>query len=213
MTPCPPPRSAGYDAGLTPSGIGVNVADLLTPGTSLQLGISPEASRPAEDVGADASAESAPKRPRIHQPSTAAAMPPPPPRNADVAAEGVGASMGATAAASGSVADARGATEGSTAALDGPMLAVPSAPHPPSSLRKKRPPGATDLRCAPAAAATSGSECKGSSSSPALSGLQSAHLQTLLDSPRALSSFAAQLSPRLAEMYGVDFGAFLFDES
>ena len=38
-------------------------------------------------------------------------------------------------------------------------------------------------------------------------------LQTLLDSPRALSSFAAQLSPRLAEMYGVDFGAFLFDES
>ena len=74
-------------------------------------------------------------------------------------------------------------------------------------------PGATDLRCAPAAAATSGSECKGSSSSPALSGLQSAHLQTLLDSPRALSSFAAQLSPRLAEMYGVDFGAFLFDES
>ena len=117
-----------------------------------------------------------------------------------MAAEGVGASMGATAAASGSVADARGATEGSTAALDGPMLAVPSAPHPPSSLRKKRPPGATDLRCAPAAAATSGSECKGSSSSPALSGLQSAHLQTLLDSPRALSSFAAQLSPRLAEM-------------
>ena len=92
--------------------------------TSLQLGISPEASRPAEDVGADASAESAPKRPRIHQPSTAAAMPPPPPRNADVAAEGVGASMGATAAASGSVADARGATEGSTAALDGPMLAA-----------------------------------------------------------------------------------------
>ena len=82
-----------------------------------------------------------------------------------------------------------------------------AGPRPPSSPRKKRPPGATDLRCA-RAAATSGSE-QGSSSSPVCR--VCSHTRRPRP-PRALSSFAAQLSPRLAEMYGVDFGAFLFDE-
>lgn len=201
--------SAAAGAALHPEGLGNAcealltpslVQSLMTPGTSESLG------RALEEASGMAADASAPKRARHEAPAQPAPQPSIPPSMPPPSARQPGGSGGASS---------------STAPLAG-GVDLPAPPQPSSSgsqLRKKRPPGATDLTLvrggasAPAAAAGAAGALAGSSglgsglglglgsalgTGGCLSALGSAvSISGYLETPQELKNFASQLSPQL----------------
>lgn len=163
---------------LTPGGLEINMADLLTPSLSASLGLNLDDLLPPPSAAA-LRAQANGKRPA----------------GADAAPEGGDAAKRACQRPPrlGTGTSADDAT--SSPRSSGP----PSLSRSRSSLREKRPPGATDLAtndllagAQPAAAAAAGS-----------GGPPSAQLQAMLNSPAAMPFFAAALSPALSEGLGI----------
>ena len=176
---------------LNPAGLGIGYADLLTPslaqslltpGTSQSLGVALASDAPFANEGTVL--PPAAKRTR-HEAAAPPSMPPPPAMiPPSMPPNGGGGS----------------ASSSSKAAATSEAPAVPSN----SSLRKKRPPGATDL----ALNRSSASAAAGSASLGALAGglanalssggcLSGVSIAGCLETPQELKNFASQLSPHL----------------
>mmetsp|Transcript_38906 Transcript_38906/g.64590 ORF Transcript_38906/g.64590 Transcript_38906/m.64590 type:complete len:619 (-) Transcript_38906:323-2179(-) len=178
---------------LTPTALGINVSDLLSPNTAHNLAIGLADSPPAHSVP---TAESRVDiiEPLCRETALNDALTRPVKRPKSVL----------TSSLSG------------TGPMHPPALLNGQPILQPSNLRTKRPPGATDLRLETVSGAGCGTTCsqhisqehKGLGSSAPL---HSGHLQQQLPepSPAGLSAFAAQLSPHVSEKFGVTPSAML----